>query len=206
MRKLFFILSFLFLISCTKSVYKSKWTTAKAPETFITRFETSKGNFDVQINRESSPKAVDRFYQLVKNHFFDTTLFYRVVPDFVAQFGISDSTKTAQWQKTKIPDEEVRQSNIKGALSFARAGKETRHDHLYLNLKDNLRLDTINRNGVKGFPAFGNVIKGMEIVESLYSGYGNETMSKVDTLNYTQLLKKFPKLDLINKVYILRKK
>lgn len=206
MRKLFFIITLFLLIGCAKSVYKTKWTTVKSPDIFVTRFETSKGNFDIQINRVSSPKAADRFYQLVKNHFFDTTLFYRVVPDFVAQFGISDSTKTAQWQKTKIPDEEVRQSNIKGALSFARAGKETRHDHLYINLKDNLRLDTINRNGVKGFPAFGNVINGMNVVEKLYSGYGNETMSKVDTLNYTQLLKKFPKLDLINKVYILRKK
>lgn len=206
MRKLFFIVTLFLLIGCSKSVYKTKWTTVKSPDIFVTRFETSKGNFDIQINRVSSPKAVDRFYQLVKNHFFDTTLFYRVVPDFVAQFGISDSTKTAQWQKTKIPDEEVRQSNIKGALSFARAGKETRHDHLYINLKDNLRLDTINRNGVKGFPAFGNVINGMDVVEKLYSGYGNETMSKVDTLNYNQLLKKFPKLDLINKVYILRKK
>lgn len=193
----------LLLISCTKSVYKTKWTTEKAPDTFVARFETSKGTFDIQINRESSPMAVDRFYQLIKNHYFDTTIFYRVVPDFVAQFGISDSTKTALWQKTKIPDEEVRQSNLKGALSFARAGKETRHNHLFINLKDNPRLDTINYNGVKGFPAFGNVINGMDVVEKLYSGYGNETMSKLDTINYTQLLKKFPKLDLISKIYIL---
>lgn len=203
MRKLFYILSVLLLISCTKSVYKTKWTKAKAPDIFVTRFETSKGTFDIQINRESSPMAVDRFYQLVKNHYFDRTIFYRVVPDFVAQFGISDSTKTALWQKTKITDEQVRQSNLKGALSYARGGKETRHDHLFINLKDNPRLDTINYNGVKGFPAFGNVINGMDVVEKLYSGYGNETMSKLDTINYTQLLKKFPKLDLISKIYIL---
>lgn len=206
MRKLFFIFSLILLFSCSKSVYKNKWTTIKAPNTFVTRFETSKGTFDIQINRESSPKAVDRFYQLVKHHYFDTTLFYRVVPDFVAQFGISDSTKTALWQKTKIPDEEVRHGNIKGALSFARGGKQTRHDHLFINLKDNPRLDTINYKGVKGFPSFGNVIKGMDVVETLYSGYGNETMSEVDTLNYTQLLKKFPKLDRIDKVYILKNK
>lgn len=203
MKKLFFIFSLILLFSCSKSVYKTKWTTAKAPDTFVTRFETSKGTFDIQINRVSSPKAVDRFYQLVKNHYFDTTIFYRVVPDFVAQFGISDSTKTAQWKKSKIPDEEVRQSNIKGALSFARGGKETRHDHLFINLTDNPRLDTLNYQGVKGFPAFGNVINGMEVVEKLYSGYGNETMSKVNPLNYAQLLKKFPKLDQISKIYIL---
>ncbi|WP_310381576.1 peptidylprolyl isomerase [Flavobacterium sp.] len=203
MKKLFFIFSLILLFSCSKSVYKTKWTTAKAPDTFVTRFETSKGTFDIQINRVSSQKAVDRFYQLVKNHYFDTTIFYRVVPDFVAQFGISDSTKTAQWKKSKIPDEEVRQSNIKGALSFARGGKETRHDHLFINLTDNPRLDTLNYQGVKGFPAFGNVINGMEVVEKLYSGYGNETMSKVNPLNYAQLLKKFPKLDQISKIYIL---
>jgi peptidyl-prolyl cis-trans isomerase A (cyclophilin A) len=203
MRKLFYVLTLLLLISCTKSIYKTKWTTTKSPDTFVTRFETSKGTFDIQINRISSPMAVDRFYQLVQHHYFDTTIFYRVVPDFVAQFGISDSTKTVLWQKNKIPDEQVLQNNIKGALSYARGGKDTRHNHLFINLKDNPRLDTLNYKGVKGFPAFGNVINGMDVVEKLYSGYGNETMTKVDTLNYAQLLKKFPKLDLISKIYIL---
>ncbi len=206
MRKLLFILVTLSLISCTKAIYKSKWTTIKAPETFVTRFETTKGNFDIQINRVSSPKAVDRFYQLVQHHLFDSTIFYRVVPDFVAQFGISDSIKTALWKKTKIPDEAVLHGNIKGALSFARGGKESRHDHLFINLKNNQRLDTLNYNGVRGFPAFGNVIQGMDVVEKLYSGYGDKTMSKLDSLNRTQFLLVFPKLDLINKVYILKNK
>jgi cyclophilin family peptidyl-prolyl cis-trans isomerase len=194
------------LFGCTKAVYKSKWIRKTAPETFVTRFETSKGNFDVQVHREASPKSVDRFYQLVQHHFFDKTVFYRVVPNFVAQFGIIDSTATALWKENKIPDEPVRLSNLKGTISYARAGKETRHDHLFINLKNNQRLDTVMAGGVKGYPPFGTVIKGMEVVESLYSGYGNETMAKVDSLNYVQLLQAFPKLDLINKVYILETK
>lgn len=206
MKKLSIILFGILLISCTKAVYKSKWIEKTAPENFVTRFETSKGNFDVQIHRNASPKGVDRFYQLVQHRYFDKTVFYRVVPNFVAQFGIIDSTATALWKETKIPDEPVRESNLKGALSYARAGKESRHDHLFINLKNNQRLDTVMASGVKGYPPFGKIIKGMDVVESLYSGYGNETMAKVDSLNYTQLLQTFPKLDLINKVYILETK
>jgi peptidyl-prolyl cis-trans isomerase A (cyclophilin A) len=206
MKNLSIVLLGILLIGCTKTVYKSKWIHKTAPENFVTRFETSKGSFDVQIHREASPKGVDRFYQLVQHHFFDKTVFYRVVPNFVAQFGIIDSTKTALWKENKIPDEPVRESNLKGAISYARAGKESRHDHLFINLKNNQRLDTVMANGVKGYPPFGTVINGMEVVESLYSGYGNETMAKVDSLNYTQLLHAFPKLDLINKVYILKTK
>jgi len=206
MKKLSIVLLGILLIGCTKAVYKSKWIREKAPETFVTRFETSKGNFDVQIHRDASPKGVDRFYQLVQHRFFDNAVFYRVVPNFVAQFGIIDSTTTALWKENKIPDEPVRESNLKGALSYARAGKESRHDHLFINLKNNQRLDTVMAGGVKGYPPFGTVIKGMDVVESLYSGYANETMAKVDSLNYTQLLHAFPKLDLINKVYILEKK
>ena len=193
-------------IGCTKAVYNPKWIHKTAPENFVTRFETSKGNFDVQIHRAASPKGVDRFYQLVQHRFFDKTVFYRVVPNFVAQFGIIDSTATALWKENKVPDEPVLESNLKGAISYARGGKETRHDHLFINLKNNQRLDTVMAGGVKGYPPFGTVIKGMDVVESLYSGYGNETMAKVDSLNYTQLLQAFPKLDLINKVYILQGK
>lgn len=206
MKNLSIIILSILLIGCTKAVYKSKWTQKTAPDSFVTRFETSKGNFDVQIQRKASPKGVDRFYQLVQHHFFDKSVFYRVVPNFVAQFGIIDSTATALWKEHKIPDEPVLESNLKGAISYARGGKETRHDHLFINLKNNQRLDTVMASKVRGYPPFGTVIKGMDVVESLYSGYGNETMAKVDSLNYTQLLQAFPKLDLINKVYILENK
>jgi homoserine O-acetyltransferase len=205
-KKIVLVITALVIISCNKTIFKSQWTNEIAPENFVTRFETSKGTFDIQINREGSPKAVDRFYQLVKHHYYDNTIFYRVVPNFVVQFGIIDTTKTVPWKKYKIPDEKVIASNQKGTISFARDGKDSRDNHLFINLKNNQRLDTINYNGVKGFPAFGNVIKGMEVVDAIYSGYGDKTMSKLDSLNRSQFLEIFPKLDLINKVYILKTK
>lgn len=194
------------LIGCTQSNFKSKWVNEKAPENFIARFETSKGSFDIQVNREWSPMAVDRFYQLVKHHYLDHTIFYRVVPNFVAQFGISDTVESNKWRKFIVPDERVIYGNKKGSLSFARAGKETRGSHLYVNLRDNLFLDTLNLYGVKGFPPFGNVIRGMEVIDSIYSGYGDNTMKQLDTLflNRPRFLSIFPKLDSINKVYLLK--
>jgi homoserine O-acetyltransferase len=195
-----------FFSCCSKAVFQPKWTNDKAPENFITRFETSKGIFDIQVTRASSPMAVDRFYQFIKHHLYDNSLFYRVVPDFVVQFGNTDTTKTASWSKFKISDEKVLKSNTKGALSYARDGKDSRGNDLFINLKNNSRLDTVNYNGVKGFPSFGTVIEGMEVVESIYSGYGNSTMDQYDSLspNRAKFLKTFPKLDSITKVYILK--
>jgi peptidyl-prolyl cis-trans isomerase A (cyclophilin A) len=130
-----------------------------------------------------------------------------VVPNFVAQFGSGDTNKINRWMKYKIPDETVLHSNKKGAISFARAGAQTRGSDLFINLTDNSRLDTIHYAGVKGFPCFGDVINGMEVVSSLYSGYGDNTMSQLDTLyrNRDRFLKTFPQLNIIRKAYILRK-
>ena len=196
----------MFLTCCSKATFNSKWTKETAPENFTARFETSKGTFDIKVNRTRSPMAVDRFYQFLKHHLYDNTLFYRVVPDFVVQFGNGDTTKTNSWNKFKVPDEEVLKSNTKGALSYARDGKDTRGNDLFINLKNNTRLDTVNYNGVKGFPSFGDVVKGMEVVESIYSGYGNATMKQYDSLspNREKYLKAFPKLDFIKKAYILK--
>ncbi|MBE0649491.1 MAG: peptidylprolyl isomerase [Bacteroidales bacterium] len=195
----------LMVLSCSRPTFKAKWTTETAPDVFTARFETSKGNFDVEIHRAWSPKAADRFYQLVRHHFYDNMLFYRVVPNFVVQFGNSDTATFKHWEKYKVPDEEVIKSNLKGTMSFARDGKETRGNDLFINLQDNVRLDTIMYNGVRGFPVFGVVTKGMDVVESIYSGYGDETMSKLDTLylNRAHFLKTFPKLDSIKKAFIL---
>ena len=204
-RRLVFFCTVVVFTACTKPVFKSTWTKEIAPAGFVTRFETSKGNFDVEVKREWSPKAVDRFYQLIRHHFYDNAVFYRIVPGFVAQFGNSDTLKTEKWGKFKIPDEQVIQSNKKGTLSFARAGKETRGRELFINLVDNPWLDTLNYAGVKGFPAFGNVIMGAKTVDSLYGGYGEQTMDKLDTfyVDRSKFMDSFPKLDLIRKAYIL---
>lgn len=194
------------LAACSKNTLPSKWVKEPSPESFITRYETSKGSFDIQIERSASPKAVDRYYQLVKHHFYDHSLFYRVVPNFVAQYGSTDSVKVKQWSKYTLADEPVIKGNIKGALSFARSGKDSRGTELFINLKDNHRLDTLHSNGVLGFPTFGQVIRGMDVVASLYSGYGNKVFDKFDTmyLNTERFLQLFPKLDSIQRVYILK--
>jgi peptidyl-prolyl cis-trans isomerase A (cyclophilin A) len=192
--------------ACAKPGFSSKWTKEQSPESFITRYETSKGSFDIQVERSASPKAVDRYYQLVKHHFYDHSLFYRVVPNFVAQYGSTDSVKVNKWSKYTLRDEPVIKGNIKGTLSFARAGKDSRGTELYINLKDNHRLDTLHSNGVLGFPTFGQVIRGMDVVASLYYGYGNSVFDKFDTmyLNTGRFLQLFPKLDSIQRVYILK--
>ncbi|MFS4494957.1 peptidylprolyl isomerase [Maribacter sp. 2308TA10-17] len=208
MKKLSIALLLTLMIGCNPAIFKSKWTKEIAPESYFTRFETTKGSFDIEVKRKWSPKAADRFYQLVKYKYFDNGVFYRVVPEFVAQFGNSDTTTTKAWNKSKIPDEKVILGNEKGTLSFARGGKETRTTDLYINLQDNSRLDTLNYNDVVGFPAFGKVIQGMDVVTEIYSGYGGSSAQKTDVL-YTDRKKyfeEFPKLDVIQKVYFINEK
>jgi len=199
------VLLFFVLLSCSKPGFKPEWATEKAPDIFSAKFETTKGDFEVEVKREYSPKAVDRFYQLVKHGYYDNGMFYRVVPDFVVQFGNTDTLAMNQWRKFKVPDEPVLLPNKKGTISFARDGEESRDLELFINLVDNPKLDTTNFNEVRGFPAFGKVTKGMKIIESLYSGYGEETMEKYEGmyLNRPQFYQAFPKLDLIQKAYIV---
>jgi cyclophilin family peptidyl-prolyl cis-trans isomerase len=208
MRLSFFIIVLIAFTSCTKSVFKEKWIKETAPEIFTARFETTKGTFDLELKRELSPAGVDRFYQLVKYGFFDSVVFYRVVPNFVAQFGTGDTALEKSWSKYKLPDEEVKASNLRGTISYARGGKETRGTVLFINLVDNPRLDTLNYNGVKGFPVMGKVIEGMSTVDSLYNGYGGTTMSQLDGLykNKEAFFKKFPKLDFVRKAYLVSSK
>ncbi len=201
------ILILVSFVSCSRPAFRSRWTSAKAPEEFVVRFESAKGYFDVQLRREFSPKAVDRVYQLVQHHYYDNGLFYRVVPKFVVQFGNTDSVKQQGWQKVKLPDEPVVYKNKAGTISFARSGKETRSTELFINLQDNPKLDTISYNGVTGFPAFGNVIQGMEVVKSLFGEYESRVFTHYDLMykNRSRFLDTFPKLDVISRAYILKK-
>lgn len=207
MKYILLLIAASFLICCSKSTFNPKWTKEPAPPSFVARFETSKGNFDIEVTREWSPQAADRLHQLLTHHFYDNVLFYRVVPNFVVQFGNIDTTVTKKWEKFKVPDEPVLKSNLKGYVSFARAGKDTRGNDLFINLKDNARLDTVHYEGVTGFPVLGKVINGMEVVEKLYPEYGNKTMEVYDSLsaNRKKYLSLFPKLDSIKKAYILKK-
>ncbi len=205
---LFIIITFMVLFSaCSKPIFKSKWLKEEAPANFTARFETTKGVFDVEITREWSPLAADRFYQTVKHRYYNNTVFYRVVPNFVAQWGNNDTSVLNLWGPFKLADEPVIQSNGRGYLSYARSGKETRGSTLFINLKDNPRLDTVIANGVKGYPPFGKVIRGVDVVDSLYSGYAGTTMGKLDTLKkFPELFfKQFPKLDKVIEAKIVRR-
>ncbi|MCF6132824.1 peptidylprolyl isomerase [Flavobacterium wongokense] len=208
MKYLLLLITASFLICCSKSTFNPEWTKQTAPPTFVARFETSKGNFDIEVTREWSPLAADRLHQLLTHHFYDNVLFYRVVPNFVVQFGNIDTTVTKKWEKFKVPDEPVLKSNLKGYVSFARAGKETRGNDLFVNLKDNSRLDTVHYSDVTGFPVLGKVINGMEVVEKLYPEYGNKPLDAYDSVspNRKKYLALFPKLDSIKKAYILKGK
>jgi peptidyl-prolyl cis-trans isomerase A (cyclophilin A) len=206
-RQIYLLLFCIFLSSCSHSVFKAKWVKINAPVHYKARFETSKGNFEIEATREWSPKAADRLYVLLTHHFYDHLIIYRVVPNFVAQFGNTDTLVTKAWEKFPVADEPVLHSNLKGYIAYARAGKETRGNDLFINLKDNTRLDTINYNGVKGFPVFAKVTKGMEVVEALYSGYSNEPLMKLDSVKSNPkmfLNVHYPKLDSIRRAYILK--
>lgn len=206
MKKISIAFIVVLFIGCSPALFKSKWVKEIAPETYVVRFETTKGNFDIKVTRKFSPLAADRFYQLVKHQYFDNGLFYRVNPGFVAQFGGSDQTNYRNWNSIKVPDESVVQGNQRGTLSFGRGGKETRTTDLFINLDNNSRLDTIFYNDVRGFPTFGEVINGMKVIDSLHSGYADTTMSTLDLMyeNRPEFIQKFPKLDLIQKVYLIK--
>jgi peptidyl-prolyl cis-trans isomerase A (cyclophilin A) len=168
----------------------------KAPETYQVKFDTTRGEFTVTVTRASAPLGADRFYNLVKHHFYDNAAFFRVVPQFVVQFGINaNPSVSAAWKHTEIKDDPVTQSNKRGALVFATAGPNTRTTQVFINFKDNSRLDSM------GFAPFGVVDgKGMNVVEMMYEGYGDNAGPDQDQLEKQgdpYLKKGWPKLDYI---------
>ncbi|MEN8137766.1 MAG: peptidylprolyl isomerase [Bacteroidota bacterium] len=204
--KIIIILSL--LISSCKTNYPIKWTQIESPEYFRARFETSQGNFEIESRKEWSPRAVERLYQLIKSGYYTDIALFRVIPNYIAQFGIhNDSTVNHAWEKFSLPDEPLKKENLKGTISFARGGKESRSTQLFINLNNNSpRLDTISFMGVKGFPVVAQITSGMEVVEMFYEGYGSELDDKQDSINKygnKYLRKNYPKLDYINKAYII---
>ena len=180
--------------------------TAKAPEVFKTRFDTSKGAFVIEVHREWAPNGADRFYNLVTNGYFDQARFFRVVSGFMAQFGINgDPNVNAAWQPAQIIDDPVKQSNTRGMVSFAMRGPNTRTTQLFISYGDgNSRLDSM------GFSPFGKVVEGMEIVDALHSGYGEgaprgagPAQDRIQSEGNAYLTKEFPLLDHIITARIL---
>jgi peptidyl-prolyl cis-trans isomerase A (cyclophilin A) len=169
--------------------------TKKAPQLFDINFHTTKGDFVISVHRTWAPQGADRLYNLAKNHFFDGQKFFRVVPNFVTQFGISPYPDVSKaWSQATIPDDTITVHNTKGAVSFAAAGPNTRTTQIFINLNNNPQLD------VDQFAPVGNVSSGMDVVESLYSGYkDNPTPHQPEMQNQGNawLEKHYPKLDSI---------
>jgi len=141
--------------------------TQPAPERYKVLFETTSGDFVVEVTRELAPAGADRFFNLVRHGYYDGVRFFRVLPGFVAQFGIhSEPEVTRVWKSARIPDDSVRASNERGTLTFATAGPDTRTVQLFINLADNSRLDSM------GFAPFGRVTGGMDAVDRFHSGFG----------------------------------
>ena len=141
----------------------------RAPDVFVVRLETSKGPFAIEAHRAWAPRGVDRFYNLVRAGFFDDSRFFRVRAGFIAQFGIAgDPAVAAAWRHEAMPDDSVRRSNTRGLVSYAMTGPNTRTTQLFINLADNSRLDA------EGFAPIGRVVEGMDAVDRLYAGYGED--------------------------------
>lgn len=178
----------------------------QAPDQFKVRFETTKGAFIVEAVRDWSPKGVDRFYNLVKAGFYDDVACFRVIEGFVVQFGLNGDPKVNEaWENERVGDDPVRQSNLQGFLTFATGGPNTRTTQLFINLRDNQRLDRM------GFSPIGRVTKGVQIVDILYSGYGEgeprgkgPSQEKISSEGNPYLRKNFPRLDYIIRARIVR--
>ena len=208
MKRILILLSVVLLSGCASKKFKESWLVVKAPNTFTARFETTQGNFDIVARRIWSPQGVDRLYQMIKNQYYTDVPIFRVVPKFVAQFGIhNDSLINKSWSSKGIDDEPVLAKNDSMSISFARGGLKSRSNQIFINLKDNHRLDTIEYSGVKGFPVVAKVIMGQENVLKFYDGYGDKLGMKQDSITKfgnAFLKEKFPKIDYITKAYLLK--
>ena len=210
MKKIFYCLSLCLLMSCAKKIFSEKWTKKEAPEEFRARFETTKGNFDIYAKRSWSPKGVDRLYNLIKHKYYTEMPIFRVVPNFVAQFGIhKDSIINKAWNNFTLDDEPVIAKNDSMTIAFARGGKKTRTSQIFINLKNNHRLDTLTYGGVKGFPVIAKVTNGFENVLKFYDKYGDKLGFRQDSITkYGNdfIKRKYPNVDYINKAYLLKSK
>ena len=171
--------------------------TAKAPEEFKVKFDTSKGPIVLELHRMWAPKGVDRFYNMVRAGFFSNVRFFRVIPNFMAQFGVNgDPAVNAAWEKVRLMDDPPNgQKNVRGMLTYGTTGQpNSRGTQLFINYKDNSYLDA------QGFVPIGQVTEGMEVADMLDSEYGaapQNNQQRIGTEGNKYLLANVPKLDYI---------
>ena len=207
MKKGIYLFIVILLCSCSPKLSKEKWTNIQAPETFNARFETTQGNFDIEAKREWAPNGVDRLYQLITKNYYQDISIFRVVPNFVAQFGIhNDTLINNSWQRSGIKDEPVTLKNDAMTIAFARGGVKSRSNQIFINLKDNYRLDKLAYAGVTGFPVVAKVVAGKEVILKFYDGYGEKLGRKQDMISKfgnVFVREEYPKTDFIIRAYIL---
>jgi peptidyl-prolyl cis-trans isomerase A (cyclophilin A) len=175
--------------------------TEQAPAAYRARVETNHGTFVVEVHREWAPNAADRFYNLVKNGFYDNARFFRVLSGFMVQFGLNGDPEIQRpWSSVGLPDEPAKQSNLRGFVSFAReSSPNSRYTMVFINYKDNSYLDS------EGFPPFGQVVAGMDVVDKLYSGYGRTNVPdqrRILSEGNAYLAAEYPKLDFIRRARV----
>jgi len=170
-----------------------------APAEFRVRFETSQGAFVIAVHREWAPNGADRFYDLVRAGYYDDSRFHRVVPGYIAQFGIAGDPKVAAvWRHRNAPTDPEHGTNTRGTVGFAMVTPDARTTQVYINLADNRR-----RIDGQGFAIFGEVVSGMDVVDRLYSGYGETSGGGLRAGKQDKLFEEgnayldaaFPKLD-----------
>jgi peptidyl-prolyl cis-trans isomerase A (cyclophilin A) len=179
--------------------------TEKAPETYKAKFDTSQGAFTIEVHRAWAPLGADRFYNLVKNGFYDDCRFFRVLDGFMAQIGMNGNPAIqSAWAAANFQDDPVKQSNKRGFVTFAKSSlPNSRSTQFFINYRDNGNLDRM------AFAPFGEVTSGMEVVDKLYSGYGEGApggkgpeQGKILAQGNAYLTKDFPKLDYVKKATI----
>jgi peptidyl-prolyl cis-trans isomerase A (cyclophilin A) len=179
--------------------------TEKAPATYKARLDTSKGPITITVHRDWAPNGADRFYNLVKAGFYDDVRFFRVIPNFMAQFGIHGNPEVMKaWRPATLKDDPVKGSNTRGMVTFATAGPNTRTTHLFINFKDNSSLDK------QGFAPFGEVTTGMDVDDKIYDGYGEGAprgkgpeQGRIQNEGNAYLTKDFPRMDYIKSATIV---
>jgi len=176
-----------------------------SPAHWFATFETTKGRFVLEVDRSWAPRGADHFYELIRAGFYDDSRFTRVIPNFIMQFGVAgDSAKNARWSPVTIPDDSVRQSNVEGTFAFAMRGPNDRTTQIFISVVNNSRLD------VQGFSPLGRVVEGMDVVKSIYSGYGERSGGGVRAGKQAPLMnggnayvdREFPKLDRLIRITV----
>ena len=176
----------------------------QAPPVYKAKFDTTKGVFVIEVQRDWAPNGADRFYNLVKSGFYDNVRFFRVISGFMVQFGIHGDPKvSAPWREAQLKDDPVKQSNKRGYITYAMAGPNTRTSQVFINFGDNASLDS------QGFSPFGRVVSGIEVVDKLNAEYGEGAprgrgpdQSRMQMEGNAYLTKDFGRLDYVKKATI----